>query len=372
MGQSPIPFLDLKRVNAPHEGAILAATNRVVQAGRYVLGEEVRAFEHEWAEYCGVAHAVGLGTGLDALRLILEGYRELGRIPAGAEVLVPANTYFATHLTILQAGMVPILVDADSTFSHVDLEDLSRKITPKCKGMVVVPLHGIPEPMGHLKAFAQDHDLALIADAAQAHGASYAGVKTGAWSDAAAFSFYPTKNLGALGDAGAITTNDGDLAALVRQLRDYGRSDADYFQYQGINSRLDEFQAAILRAKLPHLDSENANRREIAEQYLVAISNPLVTLPKVIPQAIPVWHHFVVQVSQRDHFRNYLHDQGIGTALHYAVPPHHQPVWPKELPLQAVPMAEQIFRQCVSLPLFPGLSAQEVSRVIDAVNAYSA
>ncbi len=365
-----IPFLDLKKVNARFETDFKARFQQLLERGYYVLSEEVNAFETEFARYCGVNHCVGVGNGLDALRLILEGYKTLGRLNDGDEVLVSSNTFIATILAIKQAGLRPVLGETDAGNYNFDIGQLKKSIGPRTRAIMPVHLYGQLSPMSALKEVASKHDLLLIEDSAQAHGARDSeGRLAGSLGDAAGFSFYPTKNLGALGDGGAVTTNDDALTDAVRMLRNYGASTKYVNDVPGINSRLDEIQASFLRCKLPLLDSDNATRREIAKRYLAEVNNGKITMPNYEGGDDHVFHLFVVRVDDRDNFMEYLKNQGVGTLIHYPVPPHKQKALP-ELNGMSFPVSEMIHEQVVSIPMSPVLTTVEVSRIIEALNGY--
>ncbi|MBI2637203.1 MAG: DegT/DnrJ/EryC1/StrS family aminotransferase, partial [Parcubacteria group bacterium] len=301
-----IPFMNLKDSNARHRDELIRALTSVVDSGRYILGERVASFEEEFAQYCGVSHAIGVGNGLDALTLIIRGYKELGVFKEGDEILVPANTYIATILAITENRLTPVLVEPDISTYNIDPNLLEGRITEKTRAILAVHLYGHVGYSEQMQKIADSHGLKIIEDAAQAHGASHQGRKTGSLGDAAGFSFYPAKNLGAFGDAGAITTNDGTLAETIRALRNYGGRKKYYNQYQGVNSRLDEIQAAVLSVKLKHLDEDNKKRREIAEQYLESIKNEALILPRAETRESHAWHLFVVRTKERDRFQRYL------------------------------------------------------------------
>jgi len=358
-----IEFLNLKRVNAPYDAAMREAIARVMDSGWYVLGDEVAAFEREFAAYCGVKHGVGVGNGLDALHLILRAYG----IGPGDEVIVPANTFIATWLAVSQTGATPVPVDPDPHTHNIDPTLIEAAITARTKAIIAVHLYGQPADMTPICALARQHGLKVIEDAAQAHGARYQGQRTGALGDAAAFSFYPGKNLGALGDGGAITTNDDELADRLMRLRNYGARVKYMHDDMGVNSRLDELQAAVLRVKLPHLDADNARRREVAAAYLEALQGSALGLPGVIGQAEPVWHLMVVTSPQRDRLQAALAARGIGTQIHYPRACHQQlayaqHTWP------ALPHASHLPSLLLSLPMAPYLSAQDVQTVCQALH----
>ena len=357
-----IAFFDLKRVNAPHQAQIRGAVARVIESGWYVLGEETESFEREFAAYCGVAHCIGVANGLDALSLILRGYG----IGAGDEVIVPSHTFIATWLAVSQAGGVPVPVEPDPATCNIDPERIEAAITPRTRAIIAVHLYGQPADMDPIREIAQRHGLRVIEDAAQAHGARYKGRRTGSLGDAAGFSFYPGKNLGALGDGGAITTDDAALAARLRLLRNYGSTVKYRHDVQGVNSRLDEIQAAVLRVKLPHLDAENAARRGIAETYRARLRGLPLTLTSALPGSEPVWHLMVLRSAQRSRLQAALTSCGIGHMVHYPTACHRQGayasgVWP------LLPIAEGLADEALSVPMAPYLSTHDVGSVAEAL-----
>jgi dTDP-4-amino-4,6-dideoxygalactose transaminase len=363
------PFLDLQLINARHAAELKAAAARVIDSGWYVLGEEVKAFESEYAAWVGSPHCVGTSDGLAALILALRGWKELGLLEDGDAVAVPANTYIASILAITESRLRPVLVEPDEDTYNLGAEKLAAALTPDVKAVLVVHLYGQVADMPAIAKLCRDRGLLLLEDAAQAHGASLGGVKAGAWGDAAAFSFYPGKNLGALGDAGALTCQDAKLADMVRALRNYGSHEKYQNLVQGPNDRLDELQAALLRVKLKYLDADNTRRREIAARYRREIKTPNVRLPSVRHgEDSHVWHLFVVRVLDRDAFRRRLLDRGVHTAIHYPIAPHQQPAYAKELGHLSFPLTEAIHREVVSLPLSPVLTDAQASMVIDLAN----
>ncbi len=361
MSVAALPFLDLHRVNAPYEAAIRAGIGRVIDSGWYVLGDEVQAFEREFAAYCGTRHCIGVADGLDALHLILRGYG----IGPGDEVIVPSNTFIATWLAVSQAGATPVPVEPDPLTHNINPACVAAAITPRTRALMPVHLYGQPASMAPLRALAQQHGLKLIEDAAQAHGARYQGQRTGSLGDAAGFSFYPGKNLGALGDGGAITTSDDALAERLRLLRNYGARIKYQHEVQGMNSRLDEVQAAVLRAKLPGLDADNAARAQVAACYLEALKDLPLQLPQVLAGAEPVWHLMVVRCPQRAVLQAALTAAGIGHLVHYPKACHLQGAYakPPGQPWPALPVAEQLQDEVLSLPMAPYMTADDVARV---------
>lgn len=361
------PFLDLGRVNAPYADELKRACSRVVDSGRYIGGPEVEALERELAAMVGTRYAVGVASGLDALRLTLSSWIQLGRLSPGDEVIVPANTYFASVLAISLAGLTPVPVDADATTHNLDTSLLAGALTERTRAVMTVHLYGRPAYDRRLEEFASAHGLLVIEDAAQAIGASFAdGRMCGALGHAGCFSFYPTKNIGALGDAGAVTTDDDALADMLRSLRNYGSGDrAYYFDRLGANSRLDPIQAAMIRVKLPHTDRENDGRRAIAAIYDSEITNPLVTTPDPGPDR-HVYHQYVVTTAHRDALRRYLLDNGVETLVHYPCPPHLQKCYPS-LAGYRLPVATRLADQVVSLPISPACTTPDDAREIAAI-----
>lgn len=360
-----IDFLNLGRVNAPYDAAIREAIDRVLRSGYYLLGEETAAFEREFAEYCGARHCVGVANGLDALHLILRGYG----IGPGHEVIVPANTFIATWLAVSQVGARIVPVEPDDASWNIDPKRIEEAITPRTRAIMPVHLYGAPADMDAIRDIARRHRLRVIEDAAQAHGARYGELRAGSLGDAAGFSFYPGKNLGALGDGGAITTNDDELAERLRKLRNYGSSIKYQHEVEGVNSRLDELQSAVLRAKLQHLDADNARRAAVAERYRAALADTPVELIRIPDAAQSVWHLFVVRTPRRDVLRDYLSSHGIGTQIHYPVPCHRQQAyaghaWP------ALPVTERLQSEILSLPMSPYLSPDDVAYVAGKVKAF--
>ena len=367
-----IPFLNLLHVGRRHEKELTAASIRVISRGQFILGEEVAGFEREFAGYVGVPHCVGVSDGLAALTLTLRAWKELGLLKEGDGVAVPANTYVASVLAITECRLTPVLVEPDEATFNLSVAGLERALTSRVKAVMAVHLYGQLAEMPAIADLCRRRGLLLIEDAAQAHGAVLEGVKAGAWGDAAGFSFYPTKNLGALGDAGAVTCKDPALADMVRKLRNYGSAEKYHNEVQGPNDRLDELQAAFLRVKLPYLDAENARRRQIARIYREGIRSAKVQLPKVrAAEESHVWHLFVVRVPDRDAFRERLLAAGVETSIHYPIPPHRQKAFASTLGTLSLPVTEAIHREAVSLPMSPVLSDDEAAAVVQAVNAHS-
>jgi dTDP-4-amino-4,6-dideoxygalactose transaminase len=365
-----INFLDLHTINKPHEQAFHDRMQAVLDKGWFILGDEVKKFENAFAEYCGAKCCIGVGNGLDALTLILKAYIELGRLRAGDEVIVPANTYIATILAIRQAGLVPVPAEPDPSTFNLDPEEFRKKITSKTKAVMPVHLYGQLADMHAINRIAKENNVLVIEDAAQAHGAITAdGFRAGNLGDAAGFSFYPGKNLGALGDAGAVTTDDEQLAAMIRSLRNYGSKTKYYNDHIGVNSRLDELQAAFLNVKLPHLDAENEQRKIIANRYLSEIVNPKIILPGYNGGKHHVFHLFVIRTENRDAMQSYLTENGVETLIHYPVPPHRQKALP-EWNHFSFPVTEKMHREVLSIPISPVMSASEADTVINLLNRY--
>ena len=365
-----ISFLDLKAINANNRGVLSEALLRSLDSGWYILGEEVRAFEKEYADSIGVRHCVGVANGLDALTLVLRAWCELGRLNEGDEVIVPANTYIASILAITENRLVPILVEPDASTFNLDPERLAAALTTRTKVILPVHLYGRICPMGPITDFARENKLLVLEDAAQAHGAAWNGRPAGEWGDAAGFSFYPGKNLGALGDAGAVTTNDAQLADTLRALRNYGSQLKYQNLYRGVNSRLDEIQAAVLRAKLPLLEAENSHRRKVAEAYGALIQHPLICLPNE-PSCTGehVWHLYVIRCPHRNALQKYMTSAGVQTMIHYPIPVYQQKAY-SEWSGMKYPITDAIHREAISLPMGPHLNADQVESVIDIVNRW--
>lgn len=364
-----IPFLDLKKVNERYQSDIEQAVLRVARSGWYILGEEVKQFETLFADHCQVKHCVGVGNGLEAIKLILCAYKELGVMSNGDEVIVAANTYIASILAISESGLIPVLVEPDIRTYNIDPKKIEEKITPKTKAILPVHLYGLCCPMDEINEIVQKYNLKVIDDAAQAHGALYNGLPVGGLCDATAFSFYPTKNLGALGDGGAITTNDNQLAEVIRALANYGTEVRYINKYRGFNSRLDEIQAAILSAKLQYLRGDTTYRQELATKYLNEVTNDQITLPLVDIISKHAFHMFVICCPRRDELQKYLMDRGIQTQIHYPLPPHKQEAY-KEWNDLSFPITEKIHQQVLSLPLNVVLTVSETTEVIDCINQF--
>jgi dTDP-4-amino-4,6-dideoxygalactose transaminase len=366
-----VPFFDLAACHAPLRDEMGAVARRVIEKGSYILGAEVAGFEEELAAYTGVRHAIGVANGLDALILVLKGWIAQGRLATGDGVIVPANTFIATVLAVTHAGLRPILVEPNPETYNLDPERLNQALSDKPKAVIAVHLYGQLAAMSAIGDFCKTHSLPLLEDAAQAHGAIAQGCRAGTFGSAAAFSFYPTKNLGALGDGGAITTDDNNLAETVRSLRNYGSRVKYRNDIIGLNSRLDELQAALLRIKLPYLESDNAHRRAIAQIYRRNIRHPEVTLPAVaLEEESHVWHLFVIRTPGRDGLARHLTHFGIQTQIHYPVPPHLQPCYAGQLGHGPLPLTERLHTSVLSLPISPIMTEPQVAAVVDGVNSW--
>ena len=359
-----VPFLDLRSAHLELQPELEAAFHRVMDSGRYMLGPELEAFEREFAVYCGARYCIGVGNGLDALHLVLRAWG----IGSGDEVIVPANTYIATWLAVSYAGALPVPVEPDPLTYNLDPQRIAAAITARTKAIIPVHLYGFPADMDPICDVARSHGLKVLEDAAQAHGARYKGRRVGGLGNAAGFSFYPGKNLGAFGDGGAVVTDEPELADRITLLRNYGSSRKYSHEIKGYNSRLDELQAALLRVRLHHLDAWNDRRRAHAHLYLSLLSDVALTLPSEPPATGHAWHLFVIRSAQRDALQRCLDARGVGTLIHYPIPPHLQPAY-EELGLHdgALPVTEAIHREVLSLPIGPHLSAEQLRYVADAV-----
>ena len=365
-----IKFLDLKQINKPYEAAFQQKMERVLDKGWLILGDEVKAFESSFSDYCGTKYCIGCGNGLDALVLIFKAYIELGQLEQGDEVIVPANTYIASILAILQAGLVPVLVEPKLETYNLDPNLISEKVTLKTKAILAVHLYGQLADMNAISAVAKANNLLVIEDAAQSHGATNTeNIKAGNLGDATGFSFYPGKNLGALGDAGAVTTNDEALAKMIFALRNYGSKTKYYNEYIGVNSRLDELQAAFLNVKLPNLDAENDRRKIIANHYLSNINNEKIILPEYNGGNHHVFHIFVIRTENREALQQYLSENGIQTLIHYPLAPHQQKAL-REWNILSFPITEKIHNEVLSLPISPVMTVEEAEFVVKVLNQH--
>lgn len=365
-----VPFLDLKAINLRDYDLIKANIEDTINGGWYILGNKVKKFEEDFAKYCETNHCIGVANGLDALILILKAYKELGVMQDGDEVIVPANTYIATILAISANALIPILVEPDINSYLIDVNRIEEKITTKTRAIMLVHLYGQVIKMERIWELAKKNNLKIIEDSAQSHGASYKGRYSGNLGDASGFSFYPGKNLGALGDAGAVTTNDNQLAVTIRALANYGSEIKYKNVHKGINSRLDELQAGVLSVKLRNLDLDNEKRRYIARLYCDKIVNSKIVLPKLIgAENSHVWHVFVIRTKDRDVLQRYLADNGILTVIHYPIPPHKQNAY-NELTDLSLPISEQIHQEVLSLPISPVQTVEQTEYIIDKINNY--
>jgi len=362
-------FLDLGAVNARYADEIRQAVLRTLDSGRYLQGEENRQFEKEYAAYIGTRYAVGCANGLDALTLILRAYIEMGLLQPGDQVLVPAHTFIASILAITENALEPVLVEPLEDTLFLDESRLEGLLTPRCRALMLVHLYGRCTYTEGIADFCRRHGLLLIEDNAQAHGCRYDGRRTGSLGHAAGHSFYPSKNLGALGDAGAVTTDDETLAGIVRTLANYGSSSKYIFPYCGRNSRMDELQAAVLRVRLRHLDADNDRRRRNAAYYYEHIDHPQISLPRRLPDEQNVYHIFPVYCDCRDRLQAYLLENGVETMVHYPLPPHRQACY-RDWPPRSLPVTERLHDRELSLPVGPVLGEDEIARVVRLLNAF--
>lgn len=369
-----IPFLDLKAINAQYRDELIEAAARVIDSGWYVQGTEVKAFEQEFAEYCGTKHCIGVANGLDALTLTLRAWKEMGKLKEGDEVIIPANTYIASILAITENRLIPVLVEPDIATYNICPINAEAAITSKTRAILPVHLYGQMADMPAIMDIANRHNLLVLEDSAQAHGASINGIKAGNWGHASGFSFYPGKNLGALGDAGAVTTSDDELGQTIRALGNYGSHKKYENLYQGVNSRLDEMQAAMLRVKLLHLNSETQRRREVAIAYAKGIATPAIKLPispgsNLESLANHAFHLFVIQTKNRDKLQTHLAEAGIQTLIHYPIPPHKQNAY-KVWNSRVYSITEGIHQKILSLPISPVFNDDCIARVIAILNGF--
>ncbi|WP_335968772.1 DegT/DnrJ/EryC1/StrS family aminotransferase [Acinetobacter bereziniae] len=369
-----IPFLDLKNINQQYRTELIEACTRVIDSGWYIGGNELEKFEQNFAEYCGTKFAIGVANGLDALILTLRAWKELGKLKDGDEVIVPSNTYIASILAITANNLTPVLVEPDIATYNIDPSKIEEAITSRTKVILPVHLYGQLAAMPLIMEVAKEHNLLVLEDSAQSHGAEIDGKRAGNWGDAAGFSFYPGKNLGALGDAGAITTNNEELARMLRALRNYGSHEKYKNLIPGVNSRLDEIQAVMLDVKLKFLDQEVEHRRKIAELYLESINNPLIELPLSNINAEKyqqhVWHLFVIRTEHRDALQKYLAENSVQTLIHYPIPPHKQQAY-KEWNNLSYPISEKIHSEVLSLPISPTLSLDDAKKVVQLCNIFT-
>lgn len=364
-----IKFLDLQKINAQYEVELKEAANRVITSGWYLLGNELTEFENKYAEFCKSKYALGVANGLDALRLIFKAYIEMGIMKKGDEIIVPANTYIASVLAISDNGLVPVFVEPSISTYNLDSSKIEAAITKKTRAILTVHLYGQNSIDNLMMTICRDNNLKLIEDSAQSHGAEWNGRVAGNIGDAAGHSFYPGKNLGALGDAGAITTNDEQLAKTVEALRNYGSHIKYENTYQGLNSRLDEIQAAFLNVKLNYVQKEIDARRNVANYYLEHIKNLDITLPKVLNEEGHVWHLFVIRSSRRDELFQFMKNEGVQTLIHYPIPPHKQRAYEQYNGL-TFPITEKIHSEVLSLPISPIMDNSEVQKVVSIINQF--
>lgn len=364
-----IPFLDLKQINSRYKEEIDQAIKKVLDNGVYLLSEEVKSFERNYAVYIGTDYGVACGNGLDALTLIFLGWKEMGLMKDGDEVIVPANTYIASILAIVRAGLKPILVEPAFETLQINPKLIEQHISPKTKAIMIVHLYGRCAYTEMIGKLAKKYNLKLIEDNAQGHGIKYNGLKSGNLGDAAGHSFYPTKNLGGLGDAGIVTTNDAQLAQTIRALANYGSDSKNLFPLKGINSRMDALQAAVLNVKLKYLDEQNQQRRKIAKRYYAEIKNDNISFPNIDIDCTNVFHIFPLFTEYRDNLRKYLELNGVETSIHYPIPPHKQTGY-REFENLSLPITEKIHREELSLPISPELDSSELSQIIELINKW--
>ena len=364
-----IPFLDLKEINQQYHQELKEACSRVIDSGWYIMGNELKAFEQEFSDYCGSKYCIGVANGLDALILTLRAWKELGKLQDGDEVIVPANTYIASILAISENGLIPVLVEPNEYTFNLTAEGIAEKITEKTKVILPVHLYGQISPMKEIMLLAKDHDLLVLEDCAQSHGAMIDGKKAGSWGDAGAFSFYPGKNLGALGDAGAVITDNKELFEVLSALRNYGSHEKYKNKYKGVNSRLDEIQAAMLRVKLKHLNRETKTRQAVAKQYLEGINNSLIELPTVSNVEGHVWHLFVIKTDYRDELHQYLVDNSIQTLIHYPTAPHRQEAY-SEWNHKSFDISEKLHDKVLSLPISQIIKHEDIINIIGILNQW--
>lgn len=364
-----IKFLDLQKINAQYAAELKQAASQVIDSGWYLQGEQNKQFETALAHFTGSSYAIPVANGLDALRLILRAYIELGTFKEGDEIIVPANTYIATILAVTDNRLKPVLVEPDIHTYNLDMTKIEQAVTPRTKAILLVHLYGRVCWSEQLEQVAQKYNLRIIEDNAQAIGAKWQGKRTGNLGDAAGFSFYPGKNLGALGDSGAVTTSDPELARVIRALANYGSEKKYVNTFQGLNSRMDEIQAAFLTIKIRYTDPENATRRAIAGYYLQQITNPLITLPEPAGDEQHVWHIFAIRTPERDRLQEYLTEQGVQTLIHYPIPPHKQHCYAEWNHLD-FPITEKIHREVLSLPISPVMCEEEIKKTVEIINQF--
>jgi dTDP-4-amino-4,6-dideoxygalactose transaminase len=362
-----ISFLNMKPMHDKIKTEIMEALEKVYDSNWFILGTEVEEFEVEFAKYTGVKHCIGVGNGLEALQLILRGYN----IGEGDEVIIPSNTYIATALAVSYVGAKPVFVEPDEKTYNINPALIENAVNKNTKAIIAVHLYGQPCEMDSINEIAKKHKLKVIEDNAQSQGASYKNTKTGALGDAAGISFYPGKNIGALGDGGAVTTNDEELANKIKTLRNYGSQKKYYNEYKGFNSRLDELQAAVLRVKLKYLDQWNKERKDIAQYYINNIKNEKIVLPQVLEEVDSVWHQFVIRCDSRDELQAYLKEKGIDTMIHYPIPIHLQEAYKEFKYLEgALTLAEKFAKEFLSLPIYPFMKKEDLQRIVEAINCF--
>ena len=368
-----IKLLDLQAITMQHGDEYKATVNRVIESGWFLQGSENRQFEANYAEYIGTTECIAVANGLDALYLLIRSYKELGLMQDGDEIIVPANTYIATIIAITCNNLVPVLVEPTFDNLEIDINKIETAITSKTKGIMIVHLYGRVAYNDKLDEICKKHKLKLMEDCAQSHGCAWSGVKTGALGDAAAHSFYPGKNLGAFGDAGAVTTSDPELASVIRALANYGSQKKYVFKYAGMNSRMSELDAAVLDVKLKYLDEDNKKRQQLAAFYYENIKNPLITLPSRIVDENNVYHQFPILCERRDELQKFLADNGVQTLIHYPIPPHHQECYANatwNTPQLSLPITEKIHSQELSIPMNQVVSIREAEIVVDVLNSF--
>lgn len=364
-----VEFLNLKKINSRQKNELLNAVEKVIDSGWYILGEQLKAFEDEFSKFCQVNYTLGVANGLDALTLVLRAWKEMGKLKSGDEVIVQANTYIASVLAITENDLVPVLIEPDSRTFNLNADNVRSAISDKTRVILPVHLYGQITPMKEIMDIANEYKLLVLEDCAQSHGAQIGGKRAGSWGDAAGFSFYPGKNLGALGDAGAITTDDSELYNVLKALRNYGSQQKYLNIYQGVNSRLDEIQAAMLRVKLRMLAEDIEIRQAIAQRYLREIKNPLLELPYVDSMENHVWHLFVLKTNYREELQNWLAKNNIQSLIHYPVPPHKQNAY-KEMNELSLPLTESLHTKVLSIPLDPTMSDDDIDTVISVLNGF--
>ena len=365
-----IKLLDLQAITAQHGDEIKAAVNRVIDSGWFLQGDEIKRFESDYAKFVGVRNCVSVANGLDALYLLMRGYKEMGLLKEGDEIIVPANTYIATIISITRNNLIPVLVEPTFDNMEIDITKVEAAITPRTKGVMIVHLYGRIAYNDTLGEICKKHGLILMEDCAQSHGCAWKGVRTGALGDSAAHSFYPGKNLGALGDAGAVTTNDDKLAAIIRALANYGSQKKYVFKYVGMNSRMSELDAAVLGVKLKYLDEDNAQRQKLADYYYKNINNSAISLPKRIDDENNVYHQFPIFCEQRDELQKYLTANGVQTLIHYPIPPHKQECY-SDWNARCYPITERLHAQELSIPMSQIVTREDATKVVRVINQYN-